>query len=998
MKVPDFAKRVGWAVIRVFRGSFVRRVLIVVFGVFALVLLIWWLCRLDIPNPGLPNSVVTFIKEFMDAKPQLQFVSDLAAFIGVILAIAVPLGIDIVQKVSQFYAGSRTIRERLQNEWQMQWMVPVYLVTVLLALTARFFFLDATTHPEFQRAVNYVLLLLLFLGLIIFAWYLNRLYLYVLDQKGLKQEIEGGMVDTIGKPKRKPEYLDLVEAYGDILVSEARSSNLKTLLDESLPFIEARIKQIVPKGDLENAEQFILSDEFFEIFNKGKQKQPGKSSTRQSSDEALVDSTIAAFDEEFEGKTIDYEQEAKMRLYFDPDRYMLVYLSTLQQIIRIYKEGLDTKNDELTTKAVYSLIRILDYFSGEEGRGFYIELLLRRLQTIARQSATANDVSMYAAASQWYTTVVFGNYVDDDKERFQLDYLTVFDQALYSNLKYIVENNHKQLFTSFVGHLVDGIHEPPHSRSVWDLGHLPLRENTQKLLQSGRSDDIEKITKELVGSVGSVNTIEQVRNWQSRLLELKKLVRPLLSKDGKQSADELSIKLAVDIEEIYKHSNLREQVFSLGAYCMFKKRYDFVKELFDYKQPADSDASWGGNDVQPETVTGVVNFYFKRGVSHRATNFWEGHHGSEIYAKRYFLCLLARALTRNPNETAQLGDLTPSRLSDVTYSVEGLKLVAAELSEDKELLSAMAISKELITESLVPLLDSLNTQAKAKLSEKENNRGLSPSKVKEFKEEAARTFAKEAYVRSLLANYGKVIDESAVRYTGKTLRYGISRVDEKAVFFDEWYVSYGNWGEHYGSDLARSESLSLYQEIKKRCVTSNTINTIEKAVRRCTQPVILSPTRALFRYEDSDKFIPNWRGAENKLPEAEWDGFAGSYVVKGKQIPVFEISYFPKNEAEAIVIDMKKMPNLKVLSPLGDDDASSDRKGALAISVKAFSEDSVMMDDFIAKPPEWLKKVGDADAQRSHLMSKVLIRLYERFELTKKNVKVGYVITVKSEG
>jgi hypothetical protein len=277
MYIPEFAMKIGWAVSNTYKRipAFVRRTFIVCLFIICLWLVIWWLCNLHITHKASPNSFEVILKKFWDDKPQLEFITDLSAFVGVVLAIAVPLGIDIVQKVSGYYAGSRTIRERLQNEWQMQWLAPYYLVTILLSLTTRFFFIDPTIHPEFQRSIEYVLLILLFLGMIIFAWYINRLYVYTLDQKGLKKEIENGLEAAIRK-KRKSKYLDLIEAYGDLIVSETRNANLKTVKFESLPLIEGLVKQIVPRGDLEEAEKFILSDEFYELSNRDKLANKGK--------------------------------------------------------------------------------------------------------------------------------------------------------------------------------------------------------------------------------------------------------------------------------------------------------------------------------------------------------------------------------------------------------------------------------------------------------------------------------------------------------------------------------------------------------------------------------------------------------------------------------------------------------------------------------------------------------------------------------------------------
>src|SRR5580692_3882756 len=91
MKIPEFAKKIGWAVIKVYKGIpiFLRRVFYVILFVVALWLTVWLLCHVHLNSTGSRNSLVNFLKKVSEDKPQLEFITDLSAFVGVVLTIAV---------------------------------------------------------------------------------------------------------------------------------------------------------------------------------------------------------------------------------------------------------------------------------------------------------------------------------------------------------------------------------------------------------------------------------------------------------------------------------------------------------------------------------------------------------------------------------------------------------------------------------------------------------------------------------------------------------------------------------------------------------------------------------------------------------------------------------------------------------------------------------------------------------------------------------------------
>lgn len=70
-------------------------------------------------------------------------------------------------------------------------------------------------------------------------------------------------------------------------------------------------------------------------------------------------------------------------------------------------------------------------------------------------------------------------------------------------------------------------------------------------------------------------------------------------------------------------------------------------------------------------------------------------------------------------------------------------------------------------------------------------------------------------------------------------------------------------------------------------------------------------------------------------------------------------------------------------------------KDIFYINVQAFSENNNLMEQFIKKPPEWLKKIGNEQKQREHLQERVLIHIFERFEYNKPKDFEGYKFLLK---
>lgn len=762
-----------------------------------------------------------------------------------------------------------------------------------------------------------------------------------------------------------------LEGIGDILVFETKRQKNKLVLD-GLKKISDSIKKIfeIQQGDPDRFEHLVVSQDFFELYKKD-------------------------------------EKEAKFRLAFDPEKYLISFSTAINQIVRVYDAAISSQNEEVSRFSVYHINWILAALSSQQNNGLFVEQILRKLAEITRTAVQRNDGSAYAAAIHWYTDIVFNRL--GKKGDFQLSYLDLFDKYFFSTVRYIVSENQKTIFDSLVSSLVDGIHVPDYHRGeVWNYGHIILHKDLQKYNQLDAEHGIEKKIKELVDSENDLNTQEKLEAWLKKFDELKAVIQPNLNEEQKKSAQEIEEKIRDFATSQFKYQNLLEIVFAIGAYALFKQRYGYIKYLWEYKQPPDSDASWIGHDITPRTLDEVIKFYFRKGLFEKKFDFWEGHHGSEKYYKQYFLLLLARILQSIPADTEgkysqienyNLPDLHVYRLSDLEHSIDGFIELAMDLKQSGNVLAEIGINTtrldEIFDAKLVPFLKKLKEEAEKQISAKHKAGNISKKRIQDFKKEVLKTFYEGANIRDIFAKYFKTYeDKTKEKLTNKKERFGVNIVDDKASFFDEWHVHYVGWGENYGRDLASGEDSYLLDDIAKNCkeVVKKDFEATLKKFENPDGIVIFATNIAFWRFfEESKNFKPKWH---RDIKQLAIKGFGGWYDFNGQSIPVFE-TYHQKIDKQILILNKTKMGQLVQLSPLNAGEDEKFIEDIFYMDIQAFSENTELMEEFIKKPPEWLQKIGDEQKQREHLQERVRIQIFERFEYNKSENFEGYKLLLK---
>lgn len=699
------------------------------------------------------------------------------------------------------------------------------------------------------------------------------------------------------------------------------------------------------------------------------------------------------------------ENEAKFRLAYYPEKYLISFSTAINQIIRIHEAAIETKNDDISRFATYHLIWLLADITKTPKNDLFVEQLLKNLAEVTRIAIENRDSSMYAASIHWYTDIVF-NILGKKEGNFDLSYLDLFDRYFFSSIKHIISQNQTSLFKSLLSSLVD-IHVPSyHSGKIWDYGYLILYSNPEKFKKLEKEYQIEKCIKELADSENDLDTKEKLDEWLKKFEELKNILKSHLDKEQQNNALKLEEEIREFVDSRFKYGNLLVIVFAIGAYSLFKQRPNYIRYLWETKQPLDSDITWIGDDIVPQTIDEAVKFYFRTNLFEMRFAFLERHHGSEIYYKKYLLLHLARLLRSirvnsegkyEQIENYNLPDMHIYRLSDLEHSIDGFVEIARELETQRETLGVLGFEittlDELFDKKLVPFLNSLKLKAQERIKNLQRNQQMNQKKISEFKEEVLKGFNESIILRDIFKYYNLYHDNTGEKYKGKLNRFGIKEVNNKAAFFDDWHV---DLGANYGRDLASGENSLLLEKLADQCkeIKESEFEKILIKFQDLTNVIIFATNIMPHKFfKNSKNFKPKWH---RKTLQLDVKGFEGYYSFNGKDIPIFE-TYHKSINKQILVLNKAKLGTLIQYSPLDEGESEELKNDIFYINVQAFSEIKELMDKSIQEAPEWLQKIGNEEKQMEHLQERVLIHLFERFEYSKPKEFEGYLLIAVGE-
>lgn len=204
---------------------------------------------------------------------------------------------------------------------------------------------------------------------------------------------------------------------------------------------------------------------------------------------------------------------------------------------------------------------------------------------------------------KWYFDVV----LSDD---FPVESITMANAYLLTVMKNIIDYDILFVFKAYIGHIIDSLIFSRFENYVITEDLNVNLKISNLLQQSDRivlSNEYPNVSEELEG-IG----LDEI------------------------SKEELSKR----IKRHFVYNNIQLVTLLMGAYGMFRDKYDFVKALIYYNQPLDSEALFGNKDIVPEKFEELVVMYMKAddAVIPYLT-IWPDHHDI-TYCYKQFLCFL----------------------------------------------------------------------------------------------------------------------------------------------------------------------------------------------------------------------------------------------------------------------------------------------------------------------------------------------------------------------
>jgi len=682
--------------------------------------------------------------------------------------------------------------------------------------------------------------------------------------------------------------------------------------------------------------------------------------------------------------SLDRIVEIQKKIFQNKDKinknYNIYFEVLINQIIRIHFSGVEAKNDEIGRNAVYRIIWILEELSKGTNNKIDIQLLMSSLFRIMKVATNKNDISMYSSSFHWYKTI-FSN-------DFKIEYLDFFNTQLFSFIHHIISNDFFSLFKSFVSFSVESIFIESTRETIWEYNRLVNFEIYQQIREK-----IDKKRLELESNINYLYKNKELNNWLVKFQELKNDLMQYFSGESEAKAKNIEDEIIKTTISKFKYNNLLEIIFELCAYCLFKMKIDYIKYIWDYKQPPDSDATWVGHDIIPTNLAGLINLFFSRYSTNRIIDSWEDHRGTSLYYDRYFLLLLMNILKRSridleSEETFKfLGRYNIISLHDIESYIDYLINIANGLKSQKGFQDLFDFTSEEFEKNLdskvIDFLEKLKSFSKSRINDLIIETDISLKRIELFKKKVLAGFNNINKLRDIFIFYKKhdyKIEMGKVNDTVELIAF--EDFCEKVAFIENWYVDYTGFGEKFGSDIALNENVNLFKNILDGCekIEEKFFLKILNKIRNYTNYIMVLNDFNLYQYSLLYKnFI--LKSADDKQ-FLEINNFSGWYKIKNNKIPIFKFNY-NKIDKGLLLLNVNNMGRLITYTIHEDNNVEKSKKNIINIKITEFSKNTDTIKYFLKRRPIFFNINTSEMEKENFFKSHVLINIYGKFEYRK---------------
>jgi len=757
---------------------------------------------------------------------------------------------------------------------------------------------------------------------------------------------------------KQTQFLEAIEGIGDVLVHDVKNKSRGD-----------RVKEMTNEIKL-------LTLKLFEL---------------KAADPAYFKRVLLS--EDMHSRLEKNDENARLALAFLPDIYLITLSAPINQLLRIQNTAIENQNSEASRFAVYALVGILEGLANQEDNDVFIEAVLDGITRAAVTAVKSKDDSSYSACIDWFTTTVFFR-PSKLAQGFKLQYLPKLSSHFFNISRYVISQDADFIFKEIISRFSHGVH-------IGRGGEALLWQFTTTLQVSnfGNQNLVGEVRK-LVRLLDGVDNYARYKNWWSSFEKLKSSLPGSVPLETRAKLDQLESKLRKAIEDEVKLNNLLEILFGLGAFCLFKEKIDYIKHLWEFKQPHDADSSWVGVDLVPSSPLSVLKLYFGKSSLARSSVPWEDHHGSQIYYKKYFLLLLLRAARNHGlQEVPVFGQLfnmlQPGEIYEIQNSVKGLKSTLLSMSgNEMATLEELGLnnSETANVDTVAAFLSSLENAASAKLNSLKSEGKLESNKLDEFKKNMKDAFYQKATLRRLFAEKGLYENDIGGKASSKAINVYWSQLEDRAAFFDNWFVSYSEVGESYGEVLAEGENVELLKKIFNKCKKSVAdINNLPSLLNGSNVFCIAINTNPYTFIQKSQSLEIASQATKEDIQELSLRN-----KQSGALFRIYDL-YVQGIRPCLLVLDAGRLARMVQKNPIDDAIVGAEQLDIFVFHLRAYADDQEFLKTTLEKSSDWLKAQGDKSKQEQALLERVRIDVGERFDLEFSSHFVGHMIKADSD-
>jgi hypothetical protein len=935
------------------------------------------------------TQAYTFLwNSFSSFTPDTAFLSDVIAFQGAVIAIAYPLSLEIVSRISERYS-SNVITRKFSNEWSVRILPYLLIANVIIAVSLKFFYAGGLSLL-LPKTLAWLTITIFLLSTILLINFFNTIRDYAVNSKYLIDQLLIDMKELIklkSKKKfserelshRQNELISAFEGTGDILSYEVSRRRGDKYLIQTLREMRLVIKEFLDLKIVrpEEFKRLLLPPEFYEADK-------------------------------------DRQQDAQ---HLKPEDYLITFTSAISQFSRIHETAIEAQNLEVGRPALYNFLQLLREMSEETGNFIFIRQVLSSFAEIRRKAVSKGDItSAYTTSVSFYTNIVFNSISNN----FELSYLDLFDEYFFRGVQFLISQGATEVYEGLISYLVNGIHRDIQEHKYPDDYKEALEDsNAEMYVRLNDEFKIDEKFKSINALYKKAISLSDYKSFVEQIDSISKIegIHQLSenSPNLKQCVEVIKLSLAAWI----KSRNLDGLVISFGAYCLFKQRYDYIKYMWEFNQPPDSYVLWLNRSIVPSTIEGVIAQYSRRyHFEGKVSTYWDDHHGAKVYFDKYFLLLLLRTLPRGIQTPENLRQRINSFqipiptdihfLNDLKHLQEYYINLAGEIRQTPLLIRELGLDINqidlLFDEFLIPFLRELTIQIENYFKRIERVKPISKAKVQEFRADFKKAFSESTQLRNIFIHYCLYEDRSIGVVSNSQEQLASSQILDKEAFFEDWYVHTILMGQEFGRQFALAENALLMSRLIEwsNQISIERFSEILDSLKSYINNIfIIAANSSLNSFIRRRSEFKSKLTNQELVPENAVNSLVGWLTFCNFDIPIYEV-YCKPNEKLILILNKEKLatviqkPPQEGARPKSRVDSES-RVEFFYIGVDAFSSDPVLMSSFLENPPTWLEEYQGEANQREYLETQVLLELSESFEFLKNEQFEGYVMRIPSE-